>query len=575
MTTDRALTVRRVMGIENEYGIVAPALPGVDSRELSRRLIAAYAGVLRARGIAGDIRWDYLGERPLQDVRGFVHSRDEVDPSLLTDDPSRPAPSGPRPEDLTGGDGRRPHAVPRLTHFAEQAARGTTTVLPNGARLYIDHGHPEYATPETTTPRGAVRADLAGDLAMVRAMDALTHGGSPEVLLYKNNQDGKGSAYGCHENYIVDRAVPFETLVAALVPFFVTRSTIVGSGRVGLGPMSGEPGYQLSQRADFIETLLGIQTTLNRPIVNTRDEPHADSTRWRRLHVICGDANCAPASTLLKLGTMSLILAVLERRGLPEEWAALALADPVGDFVRVSRDLGLSEPLLLADGSRRTALEIQHAYLDVVAREVRDGGTPPDPDTADILQRWERTLADLGAGWQNAVGSVEWAAKRALLEARRARDGLGWSAPELAAMDLQWSDLRPERSLSARLRGLGRLEEVVPLAEVAAAEFAPPEDTRAWFRGELIRRYPERIHSASWQSIVVDLSDTPGVPAATRSNDWQGDGMVRIPLANPVGGTRDRVATLLDDAADLADLVATLTAPAAAPPAAPPAAPSR
>ncbi|NCD19290.1 MAG: proteasome accessory factor PafA2 [Actinobacteria bacterium] len=558
------------MGIENEYGIVAPALPGVDSRELSRRVIAAYAGVLRARGIADDIRWDYLGERPLQDVRGFVHARDEVDPSLLTDDPSQPAPSGPRPEDLMGGDDRRPHAVPRLTELARQAARGTSTVLPNGARLYIDHGHPEYATPETTTPRGAVRVDLAGDLAMVRAMDALRQGGSPEVVLYRNNQDGKGSAYGCHENYIVDRAVPFDTLVAALVPFFVTRSIMVGSGRVGLDPRSSEPGFQLSQRADFIETLIGIQTTLNRPLVNTRDEPHADSTRWRRLHVICGDANCAPASTLLKLGTMSLVLAVLERRGLPEEWATLELADPVGDVVRVSRDLSLSEPLLLADGSRRTALEIQRAYLDVVTREVRGTAAAPDPDTADILQRWERTLTDLAGGWQNAVGSVEWAAKLALLEARRARDGLGWSAPELAAMDLQWSDLRPERSLSARLRGLGRLEEVVPQAEVAAAEFAPPSDTRAWFRGELIRRFPERIFSASWQSIVVDLSDTPGVPAPTRSNDWQGGGMVRIPLANPVGGTRDRVAALLDDAADLADLVATL-----APPATPPATPSR
>lgn len=556
------MTVRRVMGIENEYGIIAPALPGVDSRELSQRVIAAYAGLLRARGIADDVRWDYLGERPLQDVRGFVHDRDEVDPSLLTDDPARPAPSGPRPEDVLGGPDRRPHAVPRLTELAAAAARGTSTVLPNGARLYIDHGHPEYAAPETTSPRDAVRVDLAGDLAMARAMAALKEGGSPEVVLYKNNTDGKGAAYGCHENYIVNRDVPFDTLVAALLPFLVTRTVMVGSGRVGLGAASSEPGFQLSQRADHVETVIGIQTTLNRPIFNTRDEPHADSTRWRRLHVICGDANCAPAATLLKLGSLSLLLWLVERQGLPAEWAALELADPVDAFVRVSRDLTLSEPLLLADGSRRTALEIQRSYLDAVMRALGDAG-PLDEDTRDVVARWQRALTDLAGGWQQAAGHVEWAAKLALLEARRARDGLGWGAPELAAMDLQWSDMRPERSLSARLLGLGRLEQVVPAAEVAGAEFAPPADTRAWFRGELIRRFPERIYSASWQSVVVDLSDNPGAPAAKRSNDWTGGGMVRIPMANPYGGTRDRTAALLANAPDLADVVTTLTGSAA------------
>lgn len=550
------MTVKRVMGIENEYGIISPALPGLDSRALSERVIAAYAGVLRSRGVADDIRWDYLGERPLQDVRGFVHERDAVDPSLLTDDPDRPAPAGPRAAEVLGGADREPHAVPRLTLHAAAAARGTSTVLPNGARLYIDHGHPEYAAPETVTPRDAVRVDLAGDLVMARAMDALRQGGSPEILLYKNNTDGKGAAYGCHENYIVDRAVPFDTLVAALLPFFVTRTVMVGSGRVGLGAHSQEPGFQLSQRADHVESVIGIQTTLNRPIFNTRDEPHADSTRWRRLHVICGDANCLPAATLLKLGSLSLVLWVLERRGLPAEWAGLELADPVDAFVRVSRDLTLAEPLALADGSRRTALEIQRAYLDVVRREL--GESAPDADTGDVVDRWERALTDLAAGWQRAAGHVEWAAKLALLEARRARDGLSWAAPELAAMDLQWSDLRPERSLPARLRGLGRLEEVVPAAEVAAAEISAPVDTRAWFRGELIRRFPRRIFSASWQSIVVDLSDNPGAPAPKRSNDWADDGMVRIPLANPYAGTRDRTAALLDGAADLAAVVARL-----------------
>jgi hypothetical protein len=193
---------------------------------------------------------------------------------------------------------------------------------------------------------------------------------------------------------------------------------------------------------------------------------------------------------------------------------------------------------------------------------VRDGGTPPDPDTADILQRWERTLADLGAGWQNAVGSVEWAAKRALLEARRTRDGLGWSAPELAAMDLQWSDLRPERSLSARLRGLGRLEEVVPLAEVAAAEFAPPEDTRACV--------PPRAHPALPGAhplgvLAVDRRrpvDTPPAsppPRAATTGRATGWCASRSPIPWAAPGTVSPPCSTT--AADLADLVATLTAP--------------
>ncbi len=554
------MSVRRVMGIEYEYGILCPGHSELDSRELANRIISAYAGELRARNLPSDVRWDFEGERPLQDVRGYIHDRDEVDPSLLTDDPDHAAPSGPRVEDPLGAPGRKPEAAPRLTALERMAARGTSTVLPNGARLYIDHGHPEYATPETTTPRQAVRVDLAGDLIMARAMDTLVEGGSPEVVVYKNNVDGKGSAYGCHENYTVDRAVPVETLIAALVPFFVTRQIMIGAGRVGLGPTSAEPGFQIFQRADYVETVVGIQTTLNRPIFNTRDEPHVDSRKWRRLHVITSDANCAPATTLLKLGSMSLVLGVLERHGLPDEWAALELADPVGDIKRVSRDLTLSVPLQCVDGAQRTALEILRVYLDYVKKDLGDVfGDGLDADTSDVLMRWESTLDSLALGWQHASDKVEWAAKLALLEARKARDGLGWASPELRAMDLQWADLRPGRSLAGRLRAIGRLEDVVSAAEVASAEFFPPEDTRAWFRGELLRRYPDRIYSAGWQSVVVDLAAEPGQPASRRSNDWLGSGMVRIPMANALGGTKAKISQLLDSTDDLADLVAKLT----------------
>lgn len=531
------MTVRRVMGIETEYGLTCPAQPHTPQVELAARVVAAYGGACRALGHTEDVRWDFGGETPLHDARGFVHDRDAADPSMLTDDPEAPAPPGPR----TLADGRAAERVASLTELEREWYRGSSRVLRNGARLYVDHAHPEYSAPEAMGPREAVRYDRAGDAVMVRAMAALAGSGSPEIVIYKNNVDGKGASYGCHENYLVERAVPWDDLVTALVPFLVTRPVVCGAGRVGLGPTSAEPGYQISQRADYVEQVAGPRTTYDRPIVNTRDEPHADPRRWRRLHVIGGDANCAPASTLLKLGATALVLWVLEHRGLPSEWTALALADPVADCRTVSRDLALSAPLAVADGRRLTALEIQRVYLDTVRRELQGA---PDPDTADILRRWETALDLLARGHQHAVGHVEWATKLALLEARRTRDGLGWGSPELAAMDLQWGDLRPGRSLAGRMLAAGHLEQLVSQQEIAAAEFTPPADTRAYFRGEMIRRFQGKVYAASWHSLVLEPEP---------------DRLVRLPMTNPFGGSRTRTGELLDAAPDLDTIIAALT----------------
>lgn len=492
------MTVRRIMGIETEYGIVDPA--GTHTaEEISLDLIAAYSHAVADLGFIDDVAWDLAGEMPMLDTRNPMVDRRHI------------------------ADRNRVHQVASLTAQERSWQRGTTKVLHNGARFYVDHGHPEYASPECISPRQAVIYDRAGELIMRRAMDRLQEETGSGAVVYKNNVDGKGAAYGCHENYLTTRSVPFDDIVEALVPFLVTRPVLVGAGRVGIGPASEEAGFQLSQRADYIETIVGPHTTYSRPIVNTRDEPHAEPHLHRRLHVITGDANCVPSNTLLKLGMTSLLLWVLETSGLPEEWKSLRLADPIGAVRIVSRDLSLSETLELVDGRQMTALEIQSVYQHtaqaLVERQIN--GYRPDVETLDILDRWRDTIGLLSDNWRKTVGDVEWATKLALLEARRERDGLAWDAPELAAMDLQWSDMRSGRSMPERLMERGVFETLEADEWIKEAEFTPPAGTRAWFRGELIRRFPEQVYSASWHSIVVELD---------------GGRLIRIPMTSPIAG---------------------------------------
>src|SRR6187431_2164180 len=326
------------MGIETEYGILQPGRPMANPMLLSSHVVAVHAAA--REGARAKARWDYDDEDPLHDARGFHLQRASAHPSLLTDDPEKPAPSG---------DG--PQALPRAT-----------------TEEYED---PEYSSPEVTNPLDAVRWDRAGERVMLASVRALASTAAlPDVALYKNNVDGKGATYGMHENYLVDRAVPFHDLAARLIPFFVTRQAFTGAGRVGLGQRGEEPGFQLSQRADYIEAEIGLETTLRRPIVNTRDEPHADPDRWRRLHVIIGDATMLEVATYLRLGTASLVLWLIER-AVAEGGAGgalalvdrLALRDPVAAVHTVSHDLTLTARLELTDGRRLTALEIQQEYL--------------------------------------------------------------------------------------------------------------------------------------------------------------------------------------------------------------------
>ena len=526
------------MGVETEYGVVEPGRPMANPMLLSSHVVAAYAAVAQPDGHA---RWDYADEDPLADARGFRLARAAAHPSMLTDDPDAPVPEGPTTEGL----GATALARPEVEEYEDPGA--ATTVLTNGARLYVDHAHPEYSSPEVTGPRDAVLWDKAGERVMLRAVRTLADNPAmPDVVLYKNNVDGKGASYGTHENYLVARSVPFDDLAAHLIPFLVTRQVFTGAGRVGLGPTGAGSGFQISQRADYIEAEVGLETTLRRPIVNTRDEPHADRRLWRRLHLIIGDATMLETATFLRLGTTSLVLWLIEQ-GLqrPEVLAPVAgmrLVDPVAAVQQVSRDLDLGHRLELVDGRRLTALQVQQVYLDAVRDAIDDDAA--DEETGEVLDRWADLLTRLATDPDSCADQVEWLAKLRLLDGLRRRDRLGWDNPRLAALDIQWSDLRPERGVYHRLLASGAVERLVTDEAIARAVHDPPTDTRAYFRGHVVRRFPGAVRAASWDSVVLDT----GEPA-----------LRRVPLRDPWRGTEAHVGTLLERATDAADLVARLS----------------
>src|SRR5215217_1879928 len=254
----------------------------------------------------------------------------------------RPPPSR---RDAPGFDMARQIADP--SQLTDEDLGLANVILTNGARLYVDHAHPEYSTPEVTNPRDIVLWDKAGEQVMAEAARrAARIPGNPAIQLYKNNTDGKGASYGSHENYLMDRKTPFIEIIRGLVPFFVTRQVFAGAGRVGIGTEGRTQGFQLSQRADFFEVEVGLETTLKRPIINTRDEPHADADKYRRLHVIIGDANLSELSTYLKVGTTALVLAMIEARALPRD---LAIEEPVEALQAVSHDPTLTHLVQLRD----------------------------------------------------------------------------------------------------------------------------------------------------------------------------------------------------------------------------------
>ena len=490
------MAIHKVLGIETEYGIQLRGAGESNPIAASSMLINAYVAQQHRK-----VGWDFEDESPGRDARGF-------------------SPDGTMAPEVE-------------THLVN-------AVLTNGARYYVDHAHPEISTPECADALEIVRYDKAAELVLIRSMEAaartLPTGG--EIVVYKNNSDGKGNSYGCHENYLMDRAVPFSRIVAQVIPHFVTRQIYTGAGKVGVeapGLTSAEVPFQITQRADFFEEEVGLETTLKRPIVNTRDEPHCDSQKYRRLHVITGDANLSEIATYLKVGTTAIILAMIEDDVLPGD---LALAKPVFAMREVSHDLSLHQPLDLADGRRVTALDIQWELFDRAKKYELEHGLASVGETvgADVMARWGAVLAALESDFMSLSDQLDWVAKYRLFDAYRQRNGLAWNDAKLRAMDLQYHDLRPEKSLFARV-GMQRL---VGDAEVEEAMTEPPETTRAYFRGKCLQKWGADIVAANWDSLVFDVGSDP---------------LRRVPMMEPLRGTAAHVGRLIDECETAAELL--------------------
>lgn len=485
------MAVPKVCGIETEFGIAAR---GADLGPMaaSSMLVLAYAGGLEQVG------WDFASERPGADVRGFDVSDHAYAPI-------------------------EPHLV--------------NTVLSNGARFYVDHAHPEYSSPECRDAMEVVTWDRAGEevvrSAMSRAASALPVGS--ELVVYKNNTDGKGNSYGCHENYLLDRGIPFASVVRGATPHLVTRQVFCGAGKVG-SEAGSSVEFQISQRSDFIEEEVGLETTIRRPIVNTRDEPHADPTLWRRLHVILGDANMSETATLLKVGTTAIVLAMIEDGALPD---GVELEDPVTAIRIISADPTLTATVRLARGGRISALDLQRRIL-VAARSwaARYGLESVGGDGVGtcVLDAWDAVLESLGGDQSLAARTVDWVAKRRIIDAHCARHGHHPTSPSARAIDLQYHDLRPDRGLAPRA---GLLPVADPGA-VARAVASPPRSTRAFLRGSVIARWPAAVLSCNWDGMVVALD---------------GDRTERIVLDDPLAWNEECSAGILAGCATAEDLV--------------------
>ena len=366
-------------------------------------------------------------------------------------------------------------------------ARHANVFLENGARLYLDTGfHPEYATPECDDVAELVIHDKAGE----RIVDDLRHqaeqrlredGIEGNILLFKNNTDSAGNSYGCHENYLVSRNVPFQRLAEVLIPFFVTRQIFAGAGKVLQTPRGFH--YCLSQRAQHICQEIAGATTSTRSIINTRDEPHAEAERYRRLHIIVGDSNMSEVATYLKLGTTALVLDMIEDGFFDRDYS---LQSSVQAIRNVSHDPTLREAITLKDGRTFTALQMQLEYLECATRYVNS--ISPDPATKDVLARWADVLTKLDSDPMQLSRELDWVIKKAWIDKFMDRHWLSWRNPKVSLLDLQYHAIRPEKGVYYRLALNDQVDRITDDETIEQAKHVPPQTTRARLRGEFIRQ---------------------------------------------------------------------------------------
>lgn len=496
------MAITKIVGIETEFGIMVRGTLDWNPVSASSLLINAYVGtdVGSLDDRATPIAWDFIDEMPGADARDIM-------------------PDYAMPPEVE-------------THLVN-------AVLTNGARYYVDHAHPELSTPECRDALSVVLYDRAAELILIESMRAAAENMAPgqEIVIYKDNSDRKGNAYGCHENFLLDRALPFGQIITAATTHFVTRQIYTGSGKVGSelpGVSRRQVPYQLTQRAEHFEEEVGLETTLKRPIVNTRDEPHADSQKYRRLHVIVGDANLSQVATLMKVGTSAIIFAMLEDGALE----LMPISDPVRAMHHVSHDLTLASPLEMASGRTMTALEVQWELL----RQAKDWADRFGLDSVGeacgkmVLERWEELLTGLESDPMSLAAQVDWIAKKRILEGFMERHNCGWDDSRLSALDLQYHDLRPSKSLAAR----AGLERLVSDEDATVAISEPPGDTRAYFRGKCLQKFADHVVAANWDSIVFDVGDDP---------------LRRVPMLEPSRGTFEHVGLILEESETVTQLL--------------------
>ncbi|HZR16449.1 MAG TPA: proteasome accessory factor PafA2 family protein [Verrucomicrobiae bacterium] len=456
-------------GTETEMGITREHPEGLDVVAEAIALV----GAATAPGVRR--RWDYQCEDPHCDARGFrvkelMQDHDEVN------------------------------------YFVQDAQRRLSTdavhsdlVLRNGARLYNDHSHPEYSSPECTTLLEHLQQDYAGDQLLIDCARNLNQGSDNPVKLYKNNTDFCGHSYGCHENYLLPRRLPWESLSTGIMPFLVTRQVICGAGKFGWEEEDKylNPGFQISQRSDFFFELQSIDTMQRRPIVNTRDEPHADRQFYRRFHVILGDSNLSLYSTYLKIGTTALVLQAL-LNGAPLARVPV-LADPLAALKGISRDRSWKWRCLLGTGRETTAIEIQRQYLQLV----RDFCTSLGEEWRNLIVAWETILADLERDPLSTSDRLDWSAKFKLIEQFRQAEKLPEDDPWLPSLDLSYHLLDPQQGLFYGLMDQGAFALPFPLAEIKAHSLCPPSSTRAAVRGRCIEKFGSAVQAAQWDHILL------------------------------------------------------------------------
>jgi len=486
-----------IIGSETEFGLSVRGEGRADAVSNSVFLVNSYPCLLSSAPL-----WDYENENPLLDARGF-----EAD-----------------------GERERP---------GSDYNRLLNKLLTNGGRFYVDGAHPEYSTPECSDPRELVLYEKAGERILEMAVESANRRkqGEARFSIYKNNTDHKGNSYGYHENYLVDRSIPFEQLAAQLIPFLVTRQIYAGSGKVGSDTKSDSAHYQISQRSDFFEVLIDLNTMSKRPIINTRDEPHADGMKYRRMHVIVGDANMSEVTTYLKVGALMLVLSMFEKGCFVK---GVEMEDPVRSMKGISRDLTLKEKYRLQRGGAWSAIEIQRCYLEAAEQCFSEGA---DATTKDILRRWRRVLDQLEEGPEQLSREIDWIIKKDLIESYIERKGCGWHDPRVFMMDLQYHDVQQDKGLYAALERGNHVEKLISAEETEHAQEFPPEGTRAYFRGTCLKKFPKDVYAASWATVLFHGSN--GV-------------IKKVPLMDPKRGSKELVGPIFEQAKTVDELISLL-----------------